>query len=161
MDVENQQNNMEDQPTGQSFKPNNERISNMVTEGVENIAGEGTKDKNNNTLRKDNYNSKELERINSEIKANKEIPPDNEENETVLSENGIDDTNVLSETIVPVVIAPEEHEHRKEPLVPANSERQTSLTSALPQKQASQVHTCKGKLFSGTIYDYETSNVTL
>ena len=107
MDVENQKNNMKDQPSGQSFKPNNERISNMVTEGVENIASDGTKDKNNNTLKKDNYNSKDLERINSEVEANKEIPPDNEENETVLAENGIDDTNILSETIVPVVIAPE------------------------------------------------------
>ena len=146
MAVENQQNNMKDQPSGQSFKPNNERISNMVTEGVENIASDETKDKNNNTLKKDNYNSTDLERINTEIKANKEIPPDNEENETVLAENGIDDTNILSETIVPVVIAPEEHEHKKEPLVPANSERQTSLISALPQKQAP--HAPKGKLLT-------------
>ena len=97
-------------------------------------------------MKKDNYNSKDLERINTEIKANKEIPPDNEENETVLAENGIDDTNILSETIVPVVIAPEEHEHKKEPLVPANSERQTSLISALPQKQAP--HAPKGKLLT-------------
>ena len=42
MAVENQQNNMKDQPSGQSFKPNNERISNMVTEGVENIASDET-----------------------------------------------------------------------------------------------------------------------
>ena len=146
MAVENQKNNMEDQPTGQSFEPSNEQISNMVTEGVENFADEGTKDKHNNTLAKDNCNSRELGRINSEIKANKEIPPNNEENETVLAGNGIDDTNVLSETIVPVVIAPEEHEHRKEPLVPANSEHQTSLTSALAQKQAPHAH--KGKLLT-------------
>ena len=74
----------------------------MNEEGVENIADEGTQDKNNNIL--DNYNSKELERSNSGEKVNKEIPPNNEENAVVLVENGIDDTNILSETIVPVVI---------------------------------------------------------
>ena len=157
MDVENQKKNMDDQTTGQNFKPNNERISNVLTEGVKNISGEGTKDNNNNHLKKDNYKSKELERISSEVEASKEILLDNGENETVLAENGIDDTNILSESIVPVVIAPEEHGHRKEPLVPANSERQTSLTSAFPQKQASHAH--KGKLLSGIMYDYEISNV--
>ena len=149
MDVEHQQINMKDQATGKSFESNNERILNTMNEVVENIVGEETQDKHKNTL--ENYNSKELERSNSGKKVNKQIPLDNQENAAVLVENGIDDTNILSETIIPVVIAPEEHESKKEPLVPANSERQASLASAVPPKQAPQVH--KGT-FSGIISDF-------
>ena len=140
---------MKDQATGKTLEPNSERILSMMSEGVENNAGEGTQDKNKNTL--ENYNDKELERSNSGEKVNKEIHLDHQENSVVLVENGIDDTNILSETIIPVVIAPEEHGSSKKPLVPANSERQTSLTSAVRPKQAPHVY--KG-IFSELMSDY-------
>ena len=70
-------------------------------------------------------------------KVNEDNVVDKEQHTNNEVKQSFEDTNVISETTVPITLAPNEDTNKDEPLVPANSEYQTSVASIhLPEVAA-------------------------